>query len=153
VDGNDDEDEVIELSPDRQKLLEELKDARTLENAIDEDEDAKEEGKGDGEENPRKRRREPRPKKTVEEIKAEREKEYEEEKIRRKDQFEKLATKDYDPYAGLDLTKGDGKIQVEEEDDEKGPGEMHDVKYRFFIMKRPKLPQEFDKYFKRFDWK
>ena len=47
---------------------------------------------------------------------------------------------DFDPYADLDVTKGDGKIQVDEEDDEKGPGELHPVKYRYFIMKRPKLP-------------
>jgi len=53
----------------------------------------------------------------------------------------------------LELNKGDGKIEVMEEDDEKGPGERRPVKYRYFIMKRPRLPAEFDKYFKRFDWK
>ncbi len=48
-----------ELSPERQKLLEELKDARTLENKMKEQDEAE----GD-EERKTKRRRDKRPKKT-----------------------------------------------------------------------------------------
>jgi hypothetical protein len=65
----------------------------------------------------------------------------------------KLWEKDFDPYARVELNKGDGKIQVEEEDDEKGPGETRPVKYRYFIKKRPIQTEIFDKFFKQFDWR
>jgi hypothetical protein len=55
----DNDDEQPGLSPDRQKLLEELKDARTLDNALKE----QDEGKGE-EERKTKRRKEKRPRKT-----------------------------------------------------------------------------------------
>jgi len=72
--------------------------------------------------------------------------------------FEKLHTsdeyRDWDPYANLDLTKGDGKIEVDIEDylkpEVKGKVSK---KYRYFIIKRPKTEDAQKRFFKDFDWK
>lgn len=53
------------------------------------------------------------------------------------------------------MEKCDGKIQVDEENQERGPSGSPTVpvKYRYFIKKRREKVAEFTKYFKNFDWK
>jgi hypothetical protein len=53
------------------------------------------------------------------------------------------------------LEKCDGKIQIDEENREKGPSEASTipVKYRYFIKNRKVKVEEFTKYFKNFAWK
>lgn len=53
---------------------------------------------------------------------------------------------DVDPYKGLQLDLGDGKIQVNDYDDKA-------TKFRYFVKRRSEAMGEFKKYFKEFDWK
>lgn len=62
--------------------------------------------------------------------------------------------KDFDPYKGIDLTKGDGKIQVEMEDFVEAESKSKTSrKLRYFIKRRPEVLGDFRKFFKDFDWK
>jgi hypothetical protein len=72
--------------------------------------------------------------------------------------FNELTTseeyKDWSPYGGIDLTRGDGKIEVETEDyhapDVKGKTAK---KYRYFIVKPNRADDSKHRFFVEFDWK
>ena len=72
--------------------------------------------------------------------------------------FEKLHSsdeyRDWDPYAGLDLTRGDGKVEVDFEDYLQPEVKTKvSKKYRYFVMKRPRPLEEVKRFFQEFDWK
>ena len=88
------EDDLRDLSPSRQKLVEELKDARTLQQQAKKEKEGgyeapeeEEEGKGEGEAK-KKHKKDKKPKKTEEEVRAEREREKEMDKRKKKEQFQ-----------------------------------------------------------------
>lgn len=134
----------LELSPGRQALIEGMKDARDFKNK-EEEKDSDEEYKDTvgGDIPKKKKERQPRTKEEFERQMAEEKRKLDEELSRLWEESKA------DPYRKLELNKGDGKIQAEEEGK---AGEKKQVKYRYFIRKRKPMG-EFKKYFREFDWK
>ena len=94
-----------------------------------------------------KKRRDPKKQK-----KEDVERELKEERKKLDLQFIKLREEEkFDPYEGKELDRGDGKIQVEAEDERSGEKKI--AKFRYLIQKRPQQIGEFKKYFKEYDWK
>ena len=137
------------LSPGREALIQTVKDAHQFEEQEEDDfKDARDTAAdADGLvvplfEKKTKRGDDQKKKKDKEEREAERKAE----KKTLEAEFQKIWSESaFDPYKGVSLDKGDGKIQVEENG--------VPAKYRYFIKKRPQALGDFKKYFKEYDWK
>lgn len=128
------------MTPGQLKLLEDMKDAKDF-YANHKEEVKIHEGEGHNQESPnQKSNSKIKKKKTSKEKKKEEEEQEAEYKKELEQQLIELweSSKDRDPYKDFNMDKCDGKIQIDEENREKGPSEASTipVKYRYFIKKR-----------------